>query len=37
MTGIKKKFILASLLGISLVALFGVAQQQIFADEIDEK
>ncbi|QMU53438.1 MAG: hypothetical protein GKS07_08030 [Nitrosopumilus sp.] len=37
MNGIKKKFILASLLGVSLVALFGVAQQQISADEDDER
>ena len=37
MTTIKKKFILASLLTVSLVTLFGVAQQQISAEETDEK
>ena len=37
MTTIKKKFILASLLTVSLVTLFGVTQQQISAEETDEK
>jgi hypothetical protein len=37
MTTIKKKFILASLLTVSMVALFGISQQQISAEETDEK
>jgi hypothetical protein len=37
MTTTKKKFIFASLLTVSLVALLGVTQQQISAEETDEK
>ena len=37
MITIQKKLILASVLAISLVTLFGMAQPQIFAEETDEK
>ncbi|QMU55133.1 MAG: hypothetical protein GKS07_09740 [Nitrosopumilus sp.] len=37
MTTTKKKFILASLLAISMVAMFGITQQQISAEETNEK
>ena len=37
MTMTKKKFVLASLLTVSLVAMLGVTQQQISAEETDEK
>ncbi len=37
MTTMKKKFILATMLSISLATLFGVTHQQISAEETDEK